>query len=57
MTQVEKGLDSACVCPECGFACRACLGGQKGADTLAKKGLSKEKWESILFERKKNDDV
>lgn len=26
MGQVERGTDSRCVCPNCGFACDACLG-------------------------------
>ena len=26
MTQVQKGVESACRCPECGYACSACLG-------------------------------
>jgi hypothetical protein len=52
MTQVEKGLESACVCPECGFSCRVCLGRQKGADAVIEKGTSKEEWEFILLERK-----
>lgn len=26
MGQVERGADSRCVCPNCGFACDACLG-------------------------------
>lgn len=26
MVQVERGLDSGCKCPECGFVCRDCMG-------------------------------
>lgn len=56
MTQVEKGLKSACKCPECGFECKACLGLQKGADTLFQKGMSKEEWEAILATRYKGGE-
>jgi hypothetical protein len=52
MTQVEKGLDSACVCPECGYSCRACLGGQEGADKTVGKGTAKDEWERIFRTRK-----
>jgi hypothetical protein len=51
MTQVVKGLDSACVCPECGYACKACLGGLKGANAPLKKGMTKEEWEFTLSRR------
>lgn len=54
MTQVEKGLDSACRCPECGYECRACLGGQKSAIRPFNKGMSKEEWEAILGARERN---
>ncbi len=56
MTQVEKGLESACRCPECGHACTACLGNQKGADRLFQKGMSREEWEAILTRRHEHDD-
>ena len=26
MIQAERGLQSGCVCPACGFVCRACMG-------------------------------
>ena len=26
MIQAERGLDSGCICPACGFVCRACMG-------------------------------
>jgi hypothetical protein len=26
MVQREHGLASSCVCPDCGFACRDCMG-------------------------------
>jgi hypothetical protein len=52
MAQVEKGLDSACKCPDCGFECRACLGRQKGADKVLERGMSKDEWELILRLRK-----
>jgi hypothetical protein len=56
MTQVEKGLESACRCPECGFACKACLGGQKGANIIFEKGMSKEDWERIIAARRRDPD-
>jgi hypothetical protein len=52
LTQVVKGLDSACKCPECGYTCRACLGLQKGANLTFEKGMSSEDWELILRMRK-----
>nr|MDD6336638.1 hypothetical protein [bacterium] len=27
MVQVQRGLQSTCICPECGVTCRACMGG------------------------------
>ncbi len=27
-THVEKGTDSYCVCSECGWQCRMCMGGK-----------------------------
>ena len=26
MGQVEKGLNSYCICPRCGYSCSACMG-------------------------------
>ena len=34
MGQVVKGLDSGCVCPECGYQCNACM----GTNTVQPKG-------------------
>lgn len=54
MTQVEKGLDSACKCPECGHECKACLGGQKGANVPLGRNMSCEEWEAVLALREKD---
>jgi hypothetical protein len=54
MTQVEKGLDSTCKCSWCGHTCHACMGGQKGANVLFEKGMSKEDWELALMIRDKD---
>jgi hypothetical protein len=56
MAQAVKGLDSACVCPACGFSCRACLGVQKGADAVIEKGASREEWEAVLRKRMRDID-
>ena len=29
MVQREHGLASGCVCPDCGFACRDCMGSDR----------------------------
>lgn len=55
MAQKERGLDSECRCPACGHVCKACLGGQKGADATFKKGMSREEWEAVLHFRKRGE--
>lgn len=32
--QAERGLDSRCVCPACGWTCRECLGARDGTAAL-----------------------
>ncbi len=51
MAKVERGLESVCLCPDCGTQCHACLGGQRGADRLVRRGLTPEDWERLLRQR------
>lgn len=37
MGQVQRGLDSGCKCPACGYECHDCMGShQKDPDTMDK---------------------
>ncbi len=52
MIQREHGLSSGCVCPDCGFACRDCMGSDRppmSADEL------KRRAEALVNEREQED--
>jgi len=37
MAQVARGMDSRCICPNCGHECRDCMGGER-FKVMIKKG-------------------
>ncbi len=56
MAQVDKGLDSACRCPWCAHECRACMGRERGADKVLRRGMSADEWELLLDRRSREDE-
>ncbi len=52
MIQTERGLDSGCKCPDCGFECRDCMGSAQppmNTDELRKRM-------ELLEERRNNEE-
>lgn len=48
MIQAERGLVSGCVCPACGFLCRACMGHEQSVlnrDTFLEEYLLRKSME------------
>lgn len=51
MGKAERGFDSACVCPTCGFQCSLCIGKKNSAEPKMKPHTGREDWEALARER------
>ena len=55
MGKAERGFESACVCPQCGFQCALCVGKKTSAEPRMPRRADKQDWEMLARERGLSD--